>query len=280
MEQFSLRGHHALVTGGNQGIGLALAIGLAQAGADVAVFDLSTPSPEFDSISTSYGVRTTYRKVDVSCVAALKEAFEDTIKPFCGEGGLDICVAAAGINQIKDFLVTEESDFDKLLSVNVKGVYFTCQMAAQAMIKPSLDPGEPTSTNSLSNGNTTQDQNPSPRKSKSIIVIASTISHGAIRTHNSSIYAVTKAAVKGMVPEIAKELAQQGIRINSLSPGFTLSKMTEGYPDLIRQWKRETMLGFIGVPEDYAGAALYLASNASRYVTGQDFLVDGGSTKW
>ncbi|EXJ70977.1 uncharacterized protein A1O5_05970 [Cladophialophora psammophila CBS 110553] len=254
MEEFSLRGHRALVTGGNQGIGLALAAGLARAGADVAVFDISPPSTEFESISTSHGIRTAYRMVDVSCVPALKHAFEDTIKPFCGAGGLDICIVAAGINQVKDFLDTEEADFDKLINVNVKGVYFTCQLAAQTMESKS--------------------------KSKSIIVIASTASYVAARTHNSSIYGATKSAVRGMVPEIAKELGRSGIRINSISPGYTLTNMTRGYPDLIKQWQSDTMLGFIGMPEDYVGASLYLASNASRYVTGQDFLIDGGSTKW
>ncbi|KIW22232.1 hypothetical protein, variant [Cladophialophora immunda] len=272
MEQFSLRGLHALVTGGNQGIGLALATGLARAGADVAVFDISPPSPEFESISTSYGVRTAYRKVDVSSVATLKHAFEDTVQPFCGDGGLDICIAAAGINQVKDFLATEETDFDELLNVNVKGVYFTCQLAAQAMLGSDPDQGE--TKNTLSNGNGNEN------KSRSIIVIASTASYVAVRTHNSSVYAMTKSAVRGMVPEIAKELGPRRIRINSVSPGYTLTKMTEGYPDLIKQWQTDTMLGFIGVPEDYVGVSLFLASNASRYVTGQDFLVDGGATKW
>ncbi|KIW94788.1 uncharacterized protein Z519_04765 [Cladophialophora bantiana CBS 173.52] len=273
-DKFSLRGHHALVTGGNQGIGLALAAGLARAGADVAVFDISPPSTEFESISTSHGIRTAYRMVDVSCVPALKQAFEDTIMPFCGDGGLDICITAAGINQVKDFLDTEEADFDKLINVNVKGVYFTCQLAAQAMVRSNSAPSEIKKV--ISNGS----ENESKRKSKSIIVIASTASYVAARTHNSSIYAATKSAVRGMVSEIAKELGRSGIRINSISPGYTLTNMTRGYPDLIKQWQSDTMLGFIGMPEDYVGASLYLASNASRYVTGQDILIDGGSTKW
>ncbi|OAL39089.1 hypothetical protein AYO20_01407 [Fonsecaea nubica] len=270
--ELSLRGLYALVTGGNQGIGLALVTGLARAGANVVVFDISPPSTEFESIASSYGIRTAYRKVDVSCVASLKQAFEDTLHPFCGDGGLDICIAAAGINQVKDFLATEENDFDKLMKVNVKGVYFTCQLAAQTMIGSRPDRGE--TTDMLSNGCGNRS------KSKSIIVIASTTSYVAVRTHNSSAYAVTKSAVRGMVPEIAKELGSRGIRVNSISPGYTLTSMTEGYPEIIKQWQNDTMLGFIGVPEDYVGISLYLASNASRYVTGQDFLIDGGSTKW
>lgn len=259
-----LNDRNALVTGGNQGIGLALAIGLARLGANVIVFDIAPPSAEFEQISISSGVRTVYRKVDVSSVSELKESFQDTVKPFCGDGGLDICITAAGINQLKDFTATEERDFDKLLSVNVKGTYFTCQQAVEAML--GVEDGD------------------EPRKdrkgSKSIIVIASTAAQVATRTHNSSVYALTKAAVRGVVPELAKELGPRGIRVNSISPGYTLTPMTAGYPDLVERWEKDTMLGMIGLPEDYVGAAVYLASSASRYVTGQDFLVDGGKTKW
>jgi NAD(P)-dependent dehydrogenase (short-subunit alcohol dehydrogenase family) len=262
--KFSLAGRHALVTGGNQGIGLALATGLAQAGANVVIFDISLPSTEFKSISTKYDVRTAYHVVNVSSVAALKQGFEQTVKPFCGDSGLDICMAAAGINHLRDFLETEEKDFDRLMNVNVKGVYFTCQLAAQAMCKPDYSGEDET----VGNG------------SKSIITISSTAAYVATRTHNSSAYAVTKSAVRGMVPELAKELGPHGIRINSLSPGYTLTNMTKGYPELVKQWETDTMLGIIGAPEDYVGAAVYLASRASRYVTGQDFLVDGGMTKW
>lgn len=197
-------------------------------------------------------------------MSALKESFNDTVKPFCGDGGLDICIAAAGINQIKDFPEIEERDFDQVLNVNVKGVYFTCQRAVEAMIGPGSD------RNARTSGTV----------SKSIILIASTAAQVATRTHNSSVYALSKSAVRGMVPELAKELGPHGIRVNSISPGYTLTNMTAGYPDLVKQWQSDTMLGMIGVPEDYVGAAIYLASSASRYVTGQDFLIDGGTTKW
>ncbi|KAK5061385.1 hypothetical protein LTR84_007927 [Exophiala bonariae] len=264
MDQFMLNGRNALVTGGNQGIGLALAIGLARMGANIIVFDIAPPSAEFEQISGAWGVRTAYRKVDVSSVSELKAGFQDTVKPFCRDDGLDICIAAAGINQLKDFTDTEERDFDRLLSVNVKGVYFTCQLAVEAMISPESESKAGTGG----------------RASKSIIVIASTAAQVAVKTHNSSVYALSKSAVRGMVPELAKELGPRGIRINSISPGYTLTAMTAGYPDIVKQWENDTMLGVIGVPEDYIGAAIYLASGASRYVTGQDFLVDGGMTKW
>lgn len=262
--KFLLNDRNALVTGGNQGIGLALAIGLARLGANLIVFDISPPSAEFQNIATAHGVRTAYRQVDVSSVSALKESFADTVKPFCGEGGLDICIAAAGINQLKDFPDINERDFDHVVNINVKGVYFTAQQAVQAMIGSGSDPKAGTSD----------------RGRKSIVLVASTASHVAVRTHNSSVYGLSKSAVRGMVPDLAKELGPLGIRVNSISPGYTLSPMTAGYPDIVKQWEKDTMLGIIGVPEDYVGAAVYLAGTASRYVTGQDFLIDGGMTKW
>ena len=263
--KFSIRGRYALVTGGNQGIGLALVTGLAQAGAHVIVFDISPPSADFQSISAKYGVHTKYGVVDVSSVAALRQGFEDIVKPFCGSGGLDICLVVAGINHVRDFLETEESDFDRLSGVNIKGVYFTCQLATLAMLQPKAG---------------IEEGKVGVKGGKSIVVISSTAAYVAARTHNSSVYAATKSAVKGMVPELAKELGTMGIRVNSISPGYTLTNMTSGYPDLITQWEKDTMLGFIGTPKDYVGAAIYLASDASRYMTGQDLLVDGGTTKW
>lgn len=231
----------------------------------MVVFDISPPSPEFESISSSYGIRTAYRVVDVSSFSALKEGFDDTVSTFCGNGGLDICIAAAGINKVKDFLEVTASDFDHVMNVNIKGVFFTCQLAVQAMM-----------SNTVSSGMVEQFE----KGGKSIIVIASTAAYVATRTHNSSAYAATKSAVRGMVPEIAKEVGSRGIRVNSISPGYTLTNMTRGYPALLKQWESDTMLGMIGMPEDYVGAVLYLASSASRYVTGQDLLIDGGTTKW
>lgn len=75
-----------------------------------------------------------------------------------------------------------------------------------------------------------------------------------------------------MIPELAKEMGPRGIRVNSISPGYNLTTMIRGYPELLQQWERDTMLGFIGQPRDYVGAADLLASEASRYVTAQDII--------
>ena len=227
------------------------------------MFDITPPSAEFASISTKHSIRTEYHILDVSSVSALRKGFDEVVRPFCGGSGLDICLVVAGVNHVHDFLEAEEEIFDRLVGINVKGAYFTCQLAAQVMVEVT---GENVS-NAL-------------RRSKSIVVIASTGAYIAARTHNSSVYATTKSAVKGMIPELAKELGPLGIRVNSISPGYTLTNMTKNYPESIKMWQQDTMLGFIGRPPDYVGAAIFLSSEASRYMTAQDVLVDGGTTRW
>lgn len=188
-----------MVTGGARGCGLAFAQGLAEAGANVAVLDLIDPAPEFHEISTLYSVKTWFFKVDVSSVASLGNAFSDFLKE--SDGALDICVACAGTNKNMSFMDTDEASFDKLNSVNVKGVFFTAQMAAKSMIANKTMKG-------------------------SIIMVASIAAFRAVRGQMSSAYCGTKGAVKAMVPPIAVELAQHGIRVNSISPGYVRTEMT------------------------------------------------------
>ena len=188
-----------MVTGGARGCGLAFAQGLAEAGANVAVLDLMDPAPEFHEISILYSVKTWFFKVDVSSVASLENAFSDFLKE--SDGALDICIACAGTNKNISFTDTDEASFDKLNSVNVKGVFFTAQMAARAMIANKTIKG-------------------------SIIMVASIAAFRAVRGQMSSAYCGTKGAVKAMVPPIAVELAQHGIRVNSISPGYVRTEMT------------------------------------------------------
>lgn len=238
--------------GGNQGIGLALAGGLASAGANIVVFDLAPPSAGFEELAGAFKIRTWYRQVDISSLPDVKAAFDALEGGF--PEGIHICVACAGVIQIHDFLEWPEADFDKTMNINVKGLFYTCQNAARVMIEK---------------GN-----------KGSIIAIASSAAHLAIKTHNSSVYAASKGAVKAMIPELAKELGLHGIRVNSLSPGYTKTDLSKDYPHLIETWTNDTMLKTIGTPEDYKGIVIYLASDAARFATGQDFLIDGGKTRW
>ncbi|KAI0969468.1 hypothetical protein F4678DRAFT_160506 [Xylaria arbuscula] len=253
MSTLSLEGRVAVVTGGARGCGLAFAQGLAEAGADIAIFDIIPPSPAFEKISTDYGVQTKSYSVDVTSLSSIEAAFESVSADF--DGRLDIFVACAGINKNVGFLDISEDDFDQLVDVNCKGVFFGAKLAAKAMISSSTKHG-------------------------SIILIASIASHMAIRSQNSSAYCGTKGAVRAMVAPMAAELNKYGIRVNSISPGYIRTEMTAPFPHLLESWKDEIMIGRVAEPDDLKGVCVFLASDASRYCTGSDILVDGGVTKW
>jgi NAD(P)-dependent dehydrogenase (short-subunit alcohol dehydrogenase family) len=137
--------------------------------------------------------------VDVSSISSLEAGFASFSKDF--DNKLDICVPCAGINKNVDFLDTSSADHEKLIGVNVLGVYHTAQLAAKQMI---------------ANGT----------KKGSIILVASIASYMAIRSQSSSAYCGTKGAVRAMCPGIAKELVSYGIRVNSISPGYVRTEMT------------------------------------------------------
>jgi NAD(P)-dependent dehydrogenase (short-subunit alcohol dehydrogenase family) len=251
--QFSLLGRTALVTGGTRGCGLAFATGLAEAGADVAIFDILPASPDFNTLAFRFNVKTAHYTVDVSSPQSLTAGFADFTKDF--DGKLDICVACAGINKNVSFLETTWEDHSDLISVNVLGVYHTAQLAAKQMIANGTRHG-------------------------SIILIASIASYIAIRSQKSSAYCGTKGAVKSMVPAIAAEMVQYGIRVNSLSPGYVRTEMTAPFPELMEEWKGGIMNGRVAEPDEIVGGCVFLAGDGSTYMTGQDLCVDGGVTKW
>ncbi|CAI7622991.1 unnamed protein product [Penicillium bialowiezense] len=208
-------------------------------------------------------------RVDISSQESLEEGFEKFQRDF--DNALDICVPCAGINRHLPFLEFTYKDHQDLLSINVLGLYFTAQLAAKQMIANKTQHG-------------------------SIILVASMASHIAVRSQMCSAYCGTKGAVKSMCPAIAKELAEyvksprqisrrrlilsQNIRVNTISPGFVKTEMTASFPHLLEGWKSEAMNGRIADPEDIMGACVFLASDASSYMTGSDIVVDGGVTRW
>lgn len=118
----------------------------------------------------------------------------------------------------------------------------------------------------------------------SIVFIGSIATHIASSAQQISCYTASKAAVRGLVKPLAMELAQYGIRVNSLSPGYMMTDMMRGLqeqqPQLVSQFGKETMFGRIGYPEELQGAILFLCSQGSGWLTGQDLLVDGGASSW
>ncbi|THC88628.1 hypothetical protein EYZ11_011919 [Aspergillus tanneri] len=219
----------------------------------VPIFDKADPDEAFHAITKDCGVRTAYYQVDVSSEKSLKDGFAKFRTDY--NDALDICVPCAGVNRHVPFLEFTYKDHMDLLSVNVMGLYFTAQLAAQQMI---------------ANGT----------KHGSIVLVASMASHIAVRSQLCSAYCGTKGAVRSMCPAIAKELAVHGIRVNSISPGYVQTEMTATFPHLVEEWKSATMNGRIAEPKDIMGACVFLASDASVYMTGQDIIVDGGVTRW
>ncbi|EDN09697.1 predicted protein [Histoplasma mississippiense (nom. inval.)] len=195
MSRFSLKGRTALVTGGARGCGLSFAEGLAEAGADVAVFDIIDQTEGFHSIASNYGVKTAFYNSKESLEAGFAQFSADF------DNKLDICVPCAGINRHLPFLEYTYEAHRELLDTNVMGLFFTAQLAAKQMI---------------ANGT----------KCGSIVLVASIASYMAIKDQNSSAYCGSKGAVKAMCPAIAKELVPYGIRVNSVSPGYVRTEMT------------------------------------------------------
>ena len=251
---FDLNGRKALVTGGNGGIGLGMARALLQAGADVAIWG-SNPqktAAAVDELQVEGGVVQGF-VCDVGNEQTVRESLATTVKAL---GGLDACFANAGVSSapvpIADMSVEE---FRRVQRVNVDGVFYTFREAAKVMQQQG------------SGG--------------SLIATASTAAvEGAAR---NSHYGASKGAVTSYVRALAVELARYRIRVNSILPGWIETDMTaramadERFSSNVmpripaRRW---------GTIEDFGGIAVYLMSDASTYTTGEQFIIDGGYTKF
>jgi 3-oxoacyl-[acyl-carrier protein] reductase len=256
---FDLSGRSAVVTGAARGIGRAVALELAGAGASVAVADLDGPGlDETVALLRRAGAAALGVRTDVS----RREEVEALVAGARSEfGRLDVMANVAGVVHDAAVADTEEADLDRVLSVNLKGVYFGCQAAARAM---------------------------SEAGSGSIVNMASSAAFQAIP--GLSGYSMSKAAVVALTRVLAMELGPKGVRVNAIAPGFILSHMSArlvlGSDDdlddaklraLADRARESTPLGIEGRPEDVAHAVLYLATEASRYVTGQVLHPNGGT---
>jgi sorbose reductase len=247
---FDISGRKALVTGAGRGIGKVLALTLGEAGCDVALFGLHRQNlEEVANLVQKSGVRAIVFKGDVSRREDVRKAFSGVAIDF---GRLDICVNNAGISMQKPVEDMPEEDWDRIMDVNMKGIFLCSQEAARLMI---------------------------PQKSGSIINIGSISARTVNVPQKQAIYNTSKAGVVMLTQAMAVEWAPYGIRVNSISPGYmktemTLSSMSKLFPD----WESLTPLGRLGEPGELRGALIYLASDASSYVIGHDLVVDGGYT--
>lgn len=250
-EIFSLEGKVAIVTGASRGIGRSIALGFAEAGADVAVAarsadDLETLAKEIEGV----GQKALVVPTDVTDRDALQDLFVRTSDEL---GGLDILVNNAGGSNFMAPLVTlQPKGWDKIRALNYDAVFHATQIGAQEMLK---------------NGG------------GSIIQIASVA--GILGAQGLSFYSAAKGGVRLFTQAVAKELAASNVRLNSIAPGWIDTPLNEWMTTddaTLREAEKMIPMGRIGKPEEIVGAAIYLASDAASFVTGTTVVVDGGQT--
>lgn len=241
-----LKGKVAIVTGGTAGIGKAIALMYAQNGADVAVFGTNIERGELVAKEIeAFGVKARFVQVDVSNTQQVATSIEQVLEEF---GKVDILVNNAGITKDNLMLRMSEADWDLVLDVNLKSTFNTVKALLKHMMKA---------------------------RSGKIINVSSVI--GLTGNAGQVNYAASKSGLIGVTKSLAKELAARNINVNCVAPGFIETKMTDSLPEKI---KEEILKGIpmkrMGRPEEIAQVALFLASEASSYMTGQTLTVDGG----
>ena len=251
VELFNLTGRKALVTGAGRGIGRVLAISLAQFGCDVAILEknMNDARNVVEEIK-KIGKKAAAIEVDVTRKANVEKAFSAAAKQL---GRLDIVINNAGVCIHEAAEDTPEEHYDFVVDTDLKGVFLCCQAAAALM---------------------------KPQKKGSIINIASMSGSIANYPQKQAHYNAAKAGVILLTKCLAVEWVDYGIRVNSISPGYTRTEMTVklSAPEMIAQWESMIPMRRMADPQELAGAAIYLASDASSYTTGSDIIVDGGYT--
>lgn len=251
---FDLKGRLALVTGAGSGIGQCIAQGLAQCGADVACLDRRDDGGLEQTVEwiKESGRKALALKADVTD----RQSLDDAVEQAEGQlGALGIAVNAAGIANAEPAECLSDEQYQTLMDVNLKGVFYSCQAEASAMLKHGKG---------------------------SIVNIASMsgviVNRGLKQCH----YNASKAGVIHMGKSMAMEWVGRGIRVNSISPGYTATPMNTR-PEMVhqtREFENQTPMQRMASVEEMVGPAIFLASDASSYCTGVDLLVDGGFCCW
>lgn len=254
MELFSLAGQNAFVTGSGSGIGQRIAVNLAKAGANVGCFDLPNSAGLSDTIAQieKLGRKAIALTGDVTNPNDLAEAVKAVDEKL---GNLSLAVNAAGIANANPVEEMELEQWQRLYDINVKGVFLSCQAEARIMLKHGKG---------------------------AIVNIASMsgviVNRGLMQAHYNS----AKAAVIHMSKSMAMEWAEKGVRVNTISPGYTATPMNTR-PEMVNQMKQfasETPMQRIANPDEMAGPAIFLLSEAASFCTGVNLLVDGGFCCW
>ncbi len=245
-----LKGKAALVTGGTAGIGKEIALEFARNGASVAVLGTNeerakTVLSELQSLPSVEGQKFAYFLIDVSKSKEVEVLIDQLLKDW---GKVDILVNNAGVTRDNLLMRMSEEDWDFVMDVNLKSVYNTCRALIRSMMKA---------------------------RSGKIINISSVI--GLTGNAGQVNYAASKAGMIGLTKSLAKEVASRGICVNCIAPGYIETPMTDGLSPQVKEAVLSKIpLGRIGQPSDIARAALFFASDAANYITGQTLAVDGG----
>lgn len=247
--RLSLEGKVAIVTGSSRGIGRAIALGFAEAGADVVVCsrtlsDLEKVAEEIRAL----GRRSLAVETNIATKSDVDNLVAKTVEEF---GTIDILVNNAAMNIMRPLIELREDGWDKVMNVGLKGYYLCSQAAAKVMIE---------------------------RKKGNIINIASTAAVEASPLLGA--YSISKAGVVMLTKLLAADLARYNIRVNAIGPGVVRTGFSEpiwGNPEVLKTIVAGIPLGRIAEPEDIVSVALFLASDASSYITGQTIYVDGGT---
>ncbi|GLB35319.1 putative NAD-binding protein [Lyophyllum shimeji] len=262
-DEFSLKDRVGIVSGGNRGLGLEMALVLCELGARaVYCFDLPVQPGDEWTCTREYvrrmgnGSRLEYVSADVRDQRGMWTKAQEIGDK---EGRMDVCIAAAGITKPHfDCLEYPENELQEVMDINTNGALFTAQAAGRQMVRFG--------------------------SSGSIILIASIAAHATLKGEKITAYNASKAAVLQMARSMACELAPKGIRVNTISPGFILTPMTipqfARAPETLKRWSDLNPVGRIGRPDELRGAAAWLASDASSFCTGSDIFVSGGYQAW
>ena len=254
MNLFDLSGETAFVTGAGSGIGQRLAVGLAEAGADVACLDLPGSAGLGATVERigAHGRRALRIEGDVTQAADLQRAVARCEAEL---GPLSVALNCAGIANATAAEDMPEAQWQRMLAVNLDGVFLSCQAQARVML---------------------------PRRRGAIVNIASMsgsiVNRGLLQAHYNS----SKAAVIHLSKSLAMEWSDRGLRVNSISPGYTATPMNSRpeVAEQVRQFEADTPLGRMASVDELVGPAVFLASRAASFVTGVDLIVDGGFVCW
>ncbi|KAI9483141.1 MAG: hypothetical protein EXX96DRAFT_557024 [Benjaminiella poitrasii] len=254
LPEFSLKGKVAVVTGGGRGLGLEMSKALAESGASVAIMYVSNDKTKDTAaeIGKQYNVDCQAFKADIRNPDDVKQAIDQIYQHY---GAIDVLVANAGINSggaSEDFDLKE---WQKIMDVNVNGVFYTIQATAKYMLE---------------------------KKKGSIIITSSMSGLIANRPQLQCGYNTSKGATTMMAKALATEWAMKGIRVNALCPGYMRTDLLDNTfrenPEWEKIWTDLTPMGRIGEAKELRGAIVFLASDASTFVTGTELFVDGGYT--